>query len=131
MYTLEFYYYCIYDLDLFNTTEPMEFATVLYNLRISGFIFHEKFNTMLCPSSSKVSASLTVHMHDNKGITYIFKIEPLKFLDWFIEDYHISLQNCGQKYTEKILCRYVYLLSNEYKKKILTIYISAFTTNYV
>ena len=39
----ESFYNCIYDLDVLNTTEPMEFATVLYNLRISGFIFHEKF----------------------------------------------------------------------------------------
>ena len=87
-------------------------------------------SSIQCCAQVAPKSHATVHMHDNKGITYIFKIEPLKFLDWFIEDYHISLQNCGKKYTEKILCRYAYLLSNEYKKKIF-IYISAFTTNYV
>ena len=36
-------------------------------------------------------------MHDNKGTTNIFKIESLKFLDWFIKVCHICLWNCGQE----------------------------------
>ena len=39
------------------------------------------FDTTLCPHSSRVISSLTAYMHDNKGTTNIFKIEPLKFLD--------------------------------------------------
>ena len=39
-------------------------------------------DTILSPSSSKVSSSLAVLMHDNKGITNIFKIEPLKILQY-------------------------------------------------
>ena len=66
-------------------------------------------------------------MHDNKGTTNIFKIEPLKFLDWFIKVCHICLRNCGQEKNQENFMQAGIPLSNEYKKKIPTIYISAFT----
>ena len=54
-------------------------------------------DTTLCPHSSRVISSLTAYMHDNKVTTNIFKIEPVKFLDWFIKVCHICLRNCGQE----------------------------------